>query len=220
MKKAKIISSILGMVGMFMVSIALVLLSENSMTDNISEIEEFDIKNMASAITAVKVDRVSDNTEKNLVEVKMDVAPVSVTRVEVYDNLTIEELSLKIDRNLGSGYVAGKGSLIASYCLQKGVDPYVATAILLHETGCNYNCSYLARVCNNVGGQKGGPSCNGSSYKSYSTLDEGIIGFIDNLANNYYSKGLNTIESIGPKYAASPVWTSKIYYYVDQIRAS
>ena len=220
MKKAKIISSILGMVGMLMISIALVLLNENSMTDNISEIEEFDIKNMASAVTAVKVDEVSDNTEKNLVEVKMDVAPVSVTRVEVYDNLTIEELSLKIDRNLGSGYVAGKGNLIASYCLQKGVDLYVATAILLHETGCKSSCSYLARVCNNVGGQKGGPSCNGGSYKAYATLDEGIIGFIDNLANNYYSKGLNTIESIGPKYAASPVWASKIYYYVEQIRAS
>ena len=105
-------------------------------------------------------------------------------------------------------------------CIEKGIDPYVAVAIMLHETGCSYNCSNLVRTCNNVGGQKGSPGCNGGSYKAYATLDDGIIGFINNLQKNYYSQGLTTIDSIAPKYAASSAWPAKIKSYVEQIRAS
>ena len=53
--------------------------------------------------------------------------------VIVYDNMTIEQLSAKLDRVLKST-MSGKGSLIASYSLEKGVDPYLATAIILLET--------------------------------------------------------------------------------------
>ena len=55
----------------------------------------------------------------------------------------------------------------------------------MHETGCTWGCSKLVKECNNVGGQKGTPSCNGGSYKAYNTLDEGIIGFLDNIYYNY-----------------------------------
>lgn len=51
----------------------------------------------------------------------------------------------------------------------------------------------MVRKCNNVGGVKGSPNCGGG-YKRYSTLDEGIKQFIDNLANNYYAYGLDTPE--------------------------
>ena len=74
----------------------------------------------------------------------------------------------KLNRNLGNDYIAGKGEFIATQCLEKGVDPYVAVAIILHETGCGTKCSNLARTCNNVGGQKGSPGCNGGSFKSFS----------------------------------------------------
>ena len=153
----------------------------------------------------------------------MEIAPASVIippRIEVYEGMTIDELAAKLNRNLGNGYIAGKGYLIASQCIEKGVDPYVAVAIMLHETGCKYNCSTLVRTCNNVGGQKGSPGCNGGSYRAFATLDDGIIGFINNLQRNYYAKGLNTIEKIAPKYAASSAWPAKIRGYVNQIRAS
>ena len=153
----------------------------------------------------------------------MEVAPASVVippRIEVYDGLTIEELSDKLNRNLGNDYIAGKGELIATQCLEKGVDPYVAVAIILHETGCGTKCSNLARNCNNVGGQKGSPRCNGGSYKHYATLDEGIIGFVNNLSKNYYALGLNTVEAIGPKYAAGNTWPSKINWFVNKIKNS
>ena len=136
----------------------------------------------------------------------------------VYDGLTMNQLAEKLNRSLNST-ISGKGYLIASYSLQLGIDPYMATAIILHETGCNGTCSSLVRECNNVGGQKGGPSCGGGSYKAYATLDEGIMGYLDNLYRNYYAYGLTSPETIGPKYAASTTWASQVNDYIALIRS-
>lgn len=232
MKRAKIISSLLTMLSIIMFSLAIVIQSRESLStkkvDTVISYDEIDIKNMAAS-TNIIVKQMSNDTKNDektistLSEVEMETAPASVVippRVEVYEQMTMEELAAKLDRNLGNGYIAGKGYLIASHCIEKGVDPYMAVAIMLHETGCKYNCSSLVRSCNNVGGQKGAPGCNGGSYKAYQTLDEGIVGFIDNLYKNYYSKGLTTIETIAPKYAQSSVWPTKIRNYVNQIRAN
>lgn len=230
MKRGKLISSVLATLGIVMISIALVVQSEDMTTlqENktiVTKNSEVALKNMAtSANTVINEDEVTEEeTVAEITPIDMEIAPASVIippRIEVYEGMTIDELAAKLDRNLGSGYIAGKGYLIASQCIEKGVDPYVAVAIMLHETGCKYNCSTLVRTCNNVGGQKGAPGCNGGAYKAYATLDEGIVGFIDNLYRNYYSQGLNTIETIAPKYAASSAWPTKIRSYVEQIRAS
>ena len=143
------------------------------------------------------------------------IATAESLRVEVFDGLTLDELSEKLNKSLGNAVLAGKGELIASYSLEKGVDPYVATAIMIHETG--RGTSTLARTCYNVAGQKGSPACYGS-YKGYSSIDEGIKGAIDNLYNNYYARGLTTVEAIGPKYAESSTWIAQINNYINQIR--
>ena len=136
----------------------------------------------------------------------------------VYDGMTLDQLSAKLNKSLNST-IAGKGSLYASYSLQKGVDPYVALAITLHETGCNWNCSKIVRECNNVGGMKGSPGCSGTSYKKFNTIDDGIKAFIDNLSSNYYKKGLTTVEAINKKYASSSTWSTKIYQYINKIKS-
>lgn len=136
-----------------------------------------------------------------------------------YDGLTVEELSDKLNRSLKST-LANQGNLIATYSLEKGVDPYLATAIMLHETGCSYSCSSLVTYCNNVGGMKGSPSCGGGSYRYFSTLDEGIRAFIDNLANNYYAYGLTTPELMNSKYAESTTWAVKVNTYISQIKSN
>ena len=133
----------------------------------------------------------------------------------VYDDMTLEELAEKLDRSLNSD-VSGKGYLIASHSIEMGVDPYVATAILLHETGCKWECSYLVKQCNNVGGQKG-YGCG--SYSYFPSLDEGIIAFIDNLGNNYANYGLKTPEEINTKYASDSSWSQKVNSYVEIIKA-
>ncbi len=232
MKRIKVISSITLIVGILMISVGMVIQNEEStqaLNTNVN-ISNFKIQNMAASTNMIIQDTNKESTKEEsnqttdlLTAVDMETAPASVIvppRIEVYEGMTLEELAIKLDRNLGNDIVAGKGALIASECVNKGVDPYVAVAILLHETGCKYSCSKLARTCNNFGGQKGSPSCNGGSYKAYNSIDEGLVGFIDNLYRNYYSRGLNTVESIGPKYAESNTWVSKINSYVSQIRAN
>ncbi len=137
---------------------------------------------------------------------------------KVYNNLTLEELSNKINKVFKGSYLANTGELFASYSLEKKVDTYTAVAIVLLETGCYSNCSKQVRTCNNVGGMKGGPSCNGTSYKYFKTKEEGIKSFIDNLSKNYYKQGLDTPEKMNKKYAASSTWAKKVNKYIDIIK--
>ena len=135
-------------------------------------------------------------------------------RVEVYDNLTIEELADKLNRTLSSD-LSGKGESFAKYSIDLGVDPYLAVAIAMHETGCTWNCSYLAKTCNNVGGQKG-YGCG--EYQAFETLEDGIYGFILNIKNKYVDYGLMTADEMNPKYAEDPTWSSKVNKYIEKIK--
>ena len=180
-------------------------------TDNNTEIEE------VNTIDNSVVEEVVIEEELEDVKTYDEINTVPVDPI-VYDGLTMQQLADKLNRSLNST-ISGKGYLIASYSLQLGIDPYVATAIILPETGCNGTCSSLVRECNNVGGQKGGPSCGGGAYKAYATLDEGIMGYLDNLYRNYYAYGLTTPETIGPKYAASTTWASQVNNYIAMVKS-
>ena len=95
--------------------------------------------------------------------------------------------------------------------------PFLVTAILLHETGCEWECSYLVKACNNVGGQRG-VGCNG--WKAYPTLDDGIRGFINNISVNFVAKGKTKAETM-TGYAANVVtWSAKVNKYISKIRAA
>lgn len=137
----------------------------------------------------------------------------------VYDGLTLLELTEKLNKNLNST-LSNTGHYFANYYLKTGLDPYLAVAIVLQETGCKWTCSKLVRNCNNIGGMKGSPSCNGGSYRKYDTLEEGINGYLNMLYNNYYSKGLTTPELINPKYATSTTWSVNVNSYINNIKAS
>lgn len=141
-----------------------------------------------------------------------------VRRVEVYANLTLSELSEKLNKSM-KGTISDKGELLASYSLEKGVDPYLALGIILLESGCNYKCSTLTSQCFNVGGMKGSPGCWGGSYKAFNSIDEGIKAFIDNLSRNYYAYGLTTPEAMNRKYAESDTWAMKVRNYMSSIAA-
>ena len=181
----------------------------------LSNVDKEVLSNMFSSVNMIEeeakeefVDSISElSKEKNVTK-----------RVIVYDGMTMSELTEKLNRSIKST-IAGKGDVFASYSLERGVDPYLAVSIMLLETGCNWSCSSLMRRCNNVGGQKGSPSCDGGSYKSYPSLDEGIKGFIDNIADNYYAYGLTTPEAMNKKYAASDMWAIKVNNYISSVKA-
>lgn len=181
----------------------------------LSNVDKEVLSNMFSSVNMIEeeakeefVDSISELSKENNV----------TKRVIVYDGMTMSELTEKLNRSLKST-IAGKGDIFASYSLERGVDPYLAVSIMLLETGCNWSCSSLMRKCNNVGGQKGSPSCDGGSYKSYPSLDEGIKGFIDNIADNYYAYGLTTPEAMNKKYAASNMWAIKVNNYISSVKA-
>lgn len=180
----------------------------------LSNIDKESLKNIFSSVNMtqeeeiIKIDSIAELKKEGNVTKK----------VIVYDGMTMSELAEKLNRSLKST-IAGKGDVFASYSLERGVDPYLAVSIMLLETGCNWSCSSLMRKCNNVGGQKGSPSCDGGSYKSYPSLDEGIKGFIDNIADNYYAYGLTTPESMNKKYAESNMWAIKVNNYISSVKA-
>ena len=187
---------------------------------NLSQIEEIDIKNISTSTKgAFKEDNKKKNSANLLLEsVEMETTPASVIippRIEVYGGMTLEEVAAQINKSLKND-ITDKGMVIASKCIELGVDPFIASAIILHETGCGQNqCSNIARNCYNFGGQKGS-GCG--AYQRYNSVDEGLAGMISNLYRNYYSRGLTTVETIGPRYAESNTWVSKINWYVNKLK--
>lgn len=135
----------------------------------------------------------------------------------VLDGMTLTELTDKLNKSLTST-LTNTGHYFANYYVRTGLDPYLAVAIVLHETGCKWTCSRLVKECNNIGGMKGSPKCDGGSYMKYESLEDGINGYLDMLYNNYYSKGLTTPELINPKYAESTTWSENINKYIEEIK--
>lgn len=216
MKEINRLCSIIAIVGISMISLGLYVQSNESTSLNNIKIKEFDVKNMATSVNQV----IKDTDEKevssealSLEEVKMETAPASVLRIEVYQGMTMEELGAKLNRSLG-GILAGHGNTIAEHSLKVGADPYVVTAIMMHETG--NGTSGIANRCYNFGGQKGS-GCG--AWKRYNSVDEGLTGMIDNLYNNYYAHGLTTVEAIGSRYAESGTWPSMIHMYIERIKS-
>ncbi|MGM9882227.1 MAG: glucosaminidase domain-containing protein [Bacilli bacterium] len=160
----------------------------------------------------VKEEELSTQEETN----QIDTTPEEIAeeRVIVYDDMTMEELTAKIDRFLSSD-LAGMGYAYAKYSIELGVDPYLAVAISMHETGCSWDCSYLAKECNNIGGQKGS-GCG--EYQAFDSLENGIYEFILNIKNKYVDYGLLTADEMNSKYAEDPTWSSKVNKYIEKIR--
>ena len=196
--------------------------SKNFIVSNDNDIEENNKVEEETTTTTTTTKKITTTTKKEVVETfKETVTNPSVTDDGsiVFDGLTLTQLTEKLNKNLSSD-LTNTGAYFANYTKKTGMDPYLAVAIVLHETGCKWTCSTLVKECNNIGGLKGSPSCGGGSYRKYDTLEQGINGYLDILYNNYYSQGLTTPELINPKYAASTTWSEKINNYINSIRES
>lgn len=201
-----------------MISMGLVMQGDYSNNRVIRDNTEYKMNRVAASANMIVKKKTKKNSSSNsllLTEIKMETANASLLRQEVYEGMTLDELAEKLNRTL-KNEIAGQGYTIANKCIELGVDPYIATAIIMHETGCGQSsCSNIARNCYNFGGQKG-YGCG--AYKRYNSIEEGLEGMITNLYKNYYAHGLNTVESIGPRYAESNTWVGKINWYVNKIR--
>ena len=210
MQKIRIICIITSVVGIIMIAIGFTMQGNN--------LDNFKMNSIATSANHMinkKEEKIISEENPLLKEIKMETTNASILRQEVYEGMTIDELAEKLNRTL-KNEISGQGYTIANKCIELGVDPYIATAIIMHETGCGQSrCSNIARNCYNFGGQKG-TGCG--AYKRYNSIEEGLEGMITNLYKNYYAYGLNTVESIGPRYAESNTWVGKINWYVNKIR--
>lgn len=203
MKNIKQISKIL-IITSFIFIISGVLLTIKYMNDHKEQIE---LKSkLDQAIKIYKFEMVDENSN-----------PLVQERVIVYDNMTYDELVEKINRSLNSN-LSNTGKYFVDAALEHKVDPYLAVAISLHETGCKWTCSTLVRECNNVGGIKGDRNCYGYHY--FSSLEEGIKSYIKNIANNYYAYGYTTAETMQRKYTGyeNSTWANKVNNYINNIK--
>lgn len=195
----------------------------NSNNTGVDTVVKVDNKARETVSDKVKLETVSKKAEVNEdtdiedtsnVQDESQVIEEVVENPIVYDGMTLDELASKLDRSF-KNELSGKGHLYAYYSLEKGVDPYLAAAISLEETGCNWNCSNLVKSCNNVGGMKGS-GCGAYGY--FNTLDDGIRAFIDNIARNYVAYGLTTADLMNPKYAENPAWSNNVNNYITRIK--
>ncbi len=213
MKKSHIVSLLLSISGTSMIVIALIIIG---LTDKNSFISYTGDQILTASMKYTSASTVKEVNMETSPSASLDIAPA--VQGDLITKMTVEEIGTQLNKHLGTDLLMNKGELIASYAISLQVDPFVVAAIMLHETGCGSRCSGLVRACNNVAGQKGSPACGGS-YKGYASIDDGIRGAIDNLYRNYYTKGYNTVEKIGPKYAESNTWVSKINAYIARLKS-
>ena len=226
-ESVKAISVAMTIIVVFVLSFSSVIYTLFDSNEYVSENKILEDNKLSLDIATATYDTMSRIESMNISEsdaisapvVELSVAEADYEEEKVYDNMTLTELADKLNRTLHST-ISGQGYTFASYAMELGIDPYIAVAIVMHETGCEGQCSALLNQCNNVGGMKGAGGCNGGSYASFATLEEGIKAFMNNLNKNYFSQGLTTPETIGPKYAESSTWSAQVNAYVAKIKAA
>lgn len=163
----------------------------------------------------------SDNANNILAEVPSNdyrylekLGEVKSIKLIEYDGMSLDEVHQHFEA-LMKGYLKGQGAYFYDKAKALGVDPYMALAIVMHETGCNWNCSYITKNCNNIGGIKGS-GCG--SYAKFSSLNKGIDLFLENLKYNYIDHGLTNAKAINNKYAENKSWYLKIEEYMKSFK--
>lgn len=104
-------------------------------------------------------------------------------------------------------YVPSVQEMIMMACEEYGIDHEIAMAIAKLETGHFTSEAFLKG--NNVGGLS-----DNEVPRTYSTIEEGVNEFVENLARNYFAKGLTTPEEISGKYCPGNAES-----WADQVRA-
>lgn len=191
--------------GLVIVS-AIIVLKGNNSNDALASVKKT-VNNSVDLIQFVKENDIVNNAPTLVIleEEKEEV---------LYRGLTRDQVVEKSSKFLNST-LQGTAEFFVDYSIQMGVDPLVAVSIVLQETGCYWSCSYLVNHCYNVGGMMG---MNG--YICFSSLEEGIKAYVDNLYYNYVAYGLVTPETMNHKYAEDPLWGQRVNAYIEKILAA
>lgn len=125
-------------------------------------------------------------------------APTYGSNGSYTSNMSIGGGNSSYNKQFLKGRLSGKESQFAKYGQKYGVDPALAMAIAMWETG--NGSSKMLREKNNVGGMY---DSRNKTFFRFDSVEQGIESMIRNLHKNYTSQGLKTIAAIQKKYAPS-----------------
>ena len=176
-----------------------------------TETTESKTLNLMAVVIAETSDESINNEELKLQEEYLKAKAEEEAQAAEYARIESSRIHVNKMNKVLSGKLSGYGQYIYDRCQEYGVDPYLAVAISMYETG--WGNSNLAITQNNFGGMR-----YAGVWLSYSSIEEGLDAYIRNLSRNYVAWGLTTPESMVNKYAeGSSTWVSSvnaIYYQV------
>ncbi len=140
-----------------------------------------------------------------------------------YDNEDASVIANKINMYLKTE-MENKGEVISKYAIASEVNPYLVAAMILEESRCDSECSFLVKRCNNVGrmyydkDNMGEVACYGGSYQKFDSLDNSIRAYIKYINTNFYSKDLTTPTSIAKEYKRDLRWVFRVNQFMEKIK--
>ncbi len=136
-----------------------------------------------------------------------------------YDGEGFENIGKKIEKYLVKTKLEGYGEYIAKTSVNKGVNPYLVSSIIIVNSNCTVQCNAIAESCNNVGDLKGSyGGCFGGTYKKYFTIEDGIDDLINYILTNFYANDLKSPTAIYKKYGKNSAWSYKVSRYMERIK--
>ncbi len=151
----------------------------------------FMIINLNKIVVVQKVQQVENKVIETITETIEDNKQIQDTPIiEEQKTETKKDNTCKLKKDIECK-IYNKG-------IEKGLtkeQSLILVAISKHETG-NWTSNAFKNK-NNFGGIM---SSSTGELKVYKTQNEGLEGFVNLLKNNYFGKGLNTIQKIGAKY--------------------
>ncbi len=135
------------------------------------------------------------------------------------------KIGQKID-NFLKGKMTGKGEVISKYAINSNINPYLVAGMIIEESECDSECSFLVKKCNNVAKLKydatdlSQESCLGGYYQKFNSLDDSIKSYIKYVKTNFYDKELTTVAGIANNYKKNVRWVFRVNQKIDKMKKS
>ena len=135
-----------------------------------------------------------------------------------FNGESIEAIGKKFDKYTKKTPLEGYGEFIARTSINKGVNPYLISGIILENSNCKIECSVIFKECNNLTGLKGEPGCFGGTYKKYEKIEDSISDLVNQINNDYYTKEMQAPYKMYKTYGKNSSWALKVSNFMDAIK--
>ena len=135
-----------------------------------------------------------------------------------FNGESIEAIGKKFNKYTKKTPLEGYGEFIARTSINKGVNPYLISGIILENSNCKIECSVIFKECNNLTGLKGEPGCFGGTYKKYDKIEDSISDIVNYVSKNYYTKEMQAPYKMYKTYGKNSSWALKVSNFMDAIK--